>query len=289
MSVGPSVVAVGGGHGTAVTLRACRRYAERITAIVSVADDGGSSGRLRELLGVPALGDLRKCLEALASPSSSLAATLEHRFLEGDMAGHARGNMLLAGLIDEEGGLVAGVAAAARLLEVQGTVLPATEVPVRLCASGRSGTTVGQAAIAQTTLVDRVELEPADARSPQDTITAILEADQVVLGPGSLYTSVLAAMLPEQIMAAFSATTAQRVFVCNLRPQEPETAGYDVADHLDALERHGISVDVVLCDSSSGMPLGDTRFPVRDEMLAGSNGLVHDPSKLAEQLAGLMA
>ena len=289
MTSGPSVVALGGGHGTAVTLRACRRYAGSITAIVSVADDGGSSGRLRELLGVPALGDLRKCLVALAAADSTLAATMDHRFIEGEMAGHALGNMLLAGLIEQEGGLVEGIGAAARLLEVNGTVLPATEIPVRLSATGSTGTTVGQAAIAQAESVDISAMDPPDAPPPDAACDAILSADQVVIGPGSLYTSVLAALLPTGICEALRRTDAQRVFVCNLRPQVPETAGYDVEDHLAALERHGVEVDIVLCDTSAGMALGEPRFPVRDQMLAGSNRLVHDPSKLAEHLAGLIA
>ena len=289
MSPSPSVVALGGGHGTAVTLRACRRYAGSITAIVSVADDGGSSGRLRELLGVPALGDLRKCLVALAAPDSTLAATMDHRFVEGEMAGHALGNMLLAGLVEQEGGLVAGIAAAARLLEVDGSVLPATEIPVRLTATGRTGTTVGQVAISQAEAIDVIAMDPHDAPPPEAACEAILAADQIVIGPGSLYTSVLAALLPAGIREALRRTDAQRVFVCNLRPQVPETAGYDVEQHLLALGRHGVEVDTVLCDTSAGMALGETRFPVRDEMLAGSNRLVHDPTKLAVHLAGLIA
>ena len=289
MSAGPSVVAIGGGHGTAVTLRACRSFAGTVTAIVSVADDGGSSGRLRELLGVPALGDLRKCLVALAAPGSGLAASMEHRFVEGEMAGHALGNMLLAGLVQAEGGLLEGVTAAGRLLGVEGTVLPATLETVRLVASGAEGTTVGQAAIARAGHVERVSMDPADAAPPDAACEAILSADLVVIGPGSLYTSVLAAVLPRGIHQALRDTSATVVFVCNLRPQDPETADYAVSDHLEALERHGVLPDVVLCDTTSGMALGTTRFPVRDVMLAGSNGLVHDPARLGEQLSGLVA
>ena len=288
MSGPPSVVALGGGHGTAVTLRALREYAGSITAVVSVADDGGSSGRLREVLGVPALGDLRKCLVALAAPGSTLAETMDHRFREGEMAGHALGNLLLAGLIEQEGGLVSGIAAAAALVEAEGTILPATEVPVRLWATGPAGTTVGQAAIGQAA-VEIVAMDPADATPPPGACEAIMAADQVVIGPGSLYTSVLAALLPTAIREAIRQTEAQRVFVCNLRPQVPETEGYDVARHLRALACHGVEVDVVLCDTTAGMEIGDTRFPVRDEMLAGSNRLVHDPSKLASHLQGLIA
>ena len=132
-------------------------------------------------------------------------------------------------------------------------------------------------------------MDPPDAPPPAGACEAIRAADQVVIGPGSLYTSVLAALLPAEIRAALAATAAQRVYVCNLRPQEPETAGYDVERHLMALARHGVEVDVVLCDTSAGMEIGQARFPVRDELLAGSNRLVHDPSKLANHLAGLLA
>jgi len=287
MTAGPSVVALGGGHGTAATLRACRHYAGKITAIVSVADDGGSSGRLSEVLGVPALGDLRKCLVALAAPESDLAAAMEHRFTEGEMEGHALGNMLLAGLIHTEGGLVNGLAAAARLLGVDGTILPATEAPVRLTASGIGGPTTGQAAIARSGGVEEVGLEPSGARSPQAACDAIAAADQVLIGPGSLYTSVLACVLPPQIRAALQSTSAMKVYVCNLRPQVPETAGYSVADHVAALERHGVFPDIVLCDTSSGLTIGDTRFRLREEMLARSNGLVHDPTRLGAALVDL--
>ena len=143
----PSVVAIGGGHGTAVTLKAARRYAGQLTGIVSVADDGGSSGRLRELLNVVALGDIRKCLVALAEHDSALAAAFERRYDEGELAGHALGNLILLGLIDVTGDLVQGVREAALLLGAQGDVLPATTEPVVLKAESAQGTVAGQVAV----------------------------------------------------------------------------------------------------------------------------------------------
>ena len=143
----PSVVAIGGGHGTAVTLKAARRYAGTLTGVVSVADDGGSSGRLRELLNVVALGDIRKCLVALADEDSALAAAFERRFDEGELAGHALGNLILAGLIDATGDLVLGVAEAAQLLGAHGDVLPATTERVVLKAESAQGTVAGQVAV----------------------------------------------------------------------------------------------------------------------------------------------
>lgn len=288
MSRGPRAVAIGGGHGTAATLRALRGFAGDITAIVSVADDGGSSGRLRELLGIPALGDLRKCLVALSDPESDLAEAMEHRFSEGEMSGHALGNMLLAGLIETEGGLVRGIEAAARLLGVDGRVLPATLEPVALIADRADGTTLGQVEISRSGPVATLRLDPPDAEAPEEAVRAILEADLVVIGPGSLFTSVIAAILPRRITDALAGTRASRVYVCNLRPQDPETAGFSVADHLDALRRHGAAFDEVLWDQSAGMVLGDPRFPVRAELLAGSNRLVHDPGLLAVRLAELV-
>jgi uncharacterized cofD-like protein len=286
---GPTVVAVGGGHGCAAALRAIRRYAGQVTAVVSVADDGGSSGRLRELLDVVALGDLRKCLVALAEPGSVLARAFEHRFDEGELAGHALGNLVLAGLIAVNDGPVSGIDTAADLLGVRGRVLPASVEPVVLKADSGEGEVAGQVAVSRSATIRHLSVVPADAAAPAAAVEAIEAADQVVIGPGSLYTSVLAAVAIAGVAEALRRTGAQRVYVCNLRPQPPETEGYDVAAHLDALSEHGVPVDVVLCDTSRGMALGDVGRPVVDADLAGHNGLVHDPAKLARILADLLA
>jgi uncharacterized cofD-like protein len=284
----PTVVAIGGGHGTAVTLRAVRQYCGAVTAVVSVADDGGSSGRLRELLDVVALGDMRKCLVALAAPGSVLARAFERRFDEGELAGHALGNLILAGLVGATGDLVTGVEAAARLLGAAGSVLPATTEPVVLKADAEDGEVAGQVAVSLAGRIRSISLVPSDAAPPPEVAVAVREADQVVIGPGSLFTSVLAAAAVPEVAAALAATSAQRVFVCNLRPQLPETAGYDVGRHLAALREHGVTIDVVLCDTSRGMALGRVGLPVLDRPLAGPNGLVHDPGKLASALSDLL-
>lgn len=283
------VVALGGGHGTAVTLRAARRYAADITAIVSVADDGGSTGRLRDQLDVVALGDLRKCLGALAGEGSALGAALEHRFAEGDLAGHTLGNVLLAGLVEATGDLVTGIDEAAALVGAVGRVLPATTEKVVLRAVGDRGEVNGQVAVSQAGRIHRVSLHPDRAVPPSAAVEAIRRADQVVIGPGSLYTSVLAAASVHGISAAIAAAPGQRVYVCNLRPQLPETEGYRVADHVAALSLHGITVDVVLWDPGTGLELGEPDVPVAARPLAGRNGLVHDPAKLAEALVDLLA
>jgi uncharacterized cofD-like protein len=285
----PSVVAIGGGHGTAVTLRAARQYAGQITGVVSVADDGGSSGRLRELLNVVALGDMRKCLVALADEDSPLALAFEHRFEVGELDGHALGNLILAGLIDSTGDLVSGVAAAADLLGAYGDVLPATSEKVVLKGEGADGSVDGQVAIMGTAGLLKVEVVPGDAQPPALALERIAEADQIVIGPGSLFTSVLAASAVQGISQAIRQASGQRVYVCNLWPQLPETAGYDVATHVEALARHGVPVDVVLCDSTQGVPVGNLDQRVVDVPLTGSNVHVHSPARLAQALSGLLA
>jgi len=285
---GPKIVAIGGGHGTAVTLRAAVRYSGDVTAIVSVADDGGSSGRLRKLLDVVALGDIRKCLVALADEHAPLATAFEHRFEEGELAGHALGNLVLAGLVGATGDLVEAVDEAARLLGAKGRVLPATTEPVVLKADAWEGEVEGQVAVSKAGRIRSVSLVPGDAGPPPCALEAIASADQVVIGPGSLYTSVLAAAAVPQVAAALRSTAAQRVFVCNLRPQIPETASYDVGRHVSALAAHGIPIDRVLCDRSAGMPMGIVSVPVTDVALVDPAGRVHDPGRLAEALAGLL-
>jgi uncharacterized cofD-like protein len=281
------VVALGGGHGLAVTLQAARRYADDITAVVSVADDGGSSGRLREALGIPAPGDIRRCLVALSEPGSVWATAFEHRFEGGELDGHAVGNLVIAGLTAASGDFVTALEEAGRALGAVGRVLPATTTPVVLKAEAASGEVQGQVRVARTGRIATVGLVPPDPQPPQATVAAIEAADQVVLGPGSLFTSVLAAAAVPGIRAALSRTTARSVYVCNLRPQVPETDGYDVAAHVEALTAHGVDVDMVLCDPAC-LPVGMLRTPCVERRLARADGLGHDPVLLAEALAHLV-
>lgn len=283
-------VAIGGGHGTAVTLRALREVTSEITAVVSVADDGGSTGRLREMLDVAAVGDLRKCLGALADPDNPLARVLEHRFRAGDLEGHALGNLVLAGLIDASGELEQSIDDAAALLGVTGRVLPAASSGVTLVARSPEGRTEGQTEVAATRSIGRVTTEPRDVVAPHSVLDAIREADLVVIGPGSLFTSVLAACVVPGIPEALEVTRAQRVFVANLREQPPETAGMTLADHLSALRDHGICFDVAIAASDGALERGDTGSSVVVETpLTGRNLRVHDPDRLARALASLVA
>jgi uncharacterized cofD-like protein len=288
----PAVVAIGGGHGQAASLRAIRRYAGSITAVVSVADDGGSSGRLRELLGIPAPGDIRKCLGALMPEGSAMAQALEHRFGEGELEGHALGNLVIAALAAATGDFVSGVAETCRVLGIEGSVVPATSVPVVLKAETSGTALEGQVAISLAGHIGQVSLVPPDAEPPPAALAAILEADQIVIGPGSLYTSVLAACTVPALRSAIAKAGergAQRIYVSNLREQPPETSGYDVAAHVRALRAHGIACDVVLADTS-GIEMGvvDPGPLVVEASLAGVNGLVHDPEPLAAALAHLL-
>ncbi|MCB0972030.1 MAG: YvcK family protein, partial [Acidimicrobiales bacterium] len=255
------------------------------------ADDGGSSGRLRASVpGLPAPGDVRRCLGALADPDVALGQVLEHRIEAGEDAGHALGNLVIVGLAQDLGSFGAAVDEVARQVGAVGRVLPATSVAVDLEAevadAGEGpGTVRGQVAVAGSRSIDTVHLVPADAPSPPEVGEAILAAEQVVLGPGSLFTSVLAAAVVPAVRSALAETSARRVLVANLRPQEPETAGLAVADEVAALARHGIEVDDVLVDPLRTDDTGEgaTCCPVADE-----RGLVHDPERLAAALSRLV-
>ncbi len=295
---GPRVVAVGGGHGLAATLCALRSYASSVVAVVSVADDGGSSGRLRELIPeLPAPGDVRRCLSALADEGSVLGASLEHRYAAGELRGHAFGNLLLATLAEQLGSFGAAVDEVARLVGAAGQVLPATSEPVRLeglCSGDGCGFApgmdhvVGQVALQNTSGLTRLRLRPVAPVSSPAVRDAILAADQVVLGPGSLFTSVLAAAITPAVRDAMAATAAQRVYVANLAPQVPETEGFTTADEVAALAAHGVPVDVVLADV--GRPCGTPPHAVRcvEAQVATDGGAVHDPVRLAEALPALL-
>ncbi len=284
------VVALGGGHGLSATLRAVRSFATQVVAVASVADDGGSSGRLRRDLGIPAPGDLRNCLIALSDQPSLIARVFDHRFSRGEIEGHPVGNLVLAGLFETANTMVEAVDEAARVLGVTGRVLPATEGPVMLQAESDEGLIQGEAAVGRARSVQRVHLDPADAPSPPQVLSELAWADHVVLGPGSLFTSVVAASIPPQVLAALQSTHAQRVYVANLKEQAPETAGYTVADHVTAVLAHGVPIDVVVADPAHLAlgPLDKTGVPFVLRPLADEVGL-HDPAQLAVALRDVFA
>lgn len=326
----PSVVVVGGGHGCSRSLRALRRLEVGRTAVVTVADDGGSSGRLRRDHDVVALGDLRMALLALAgdaaSPgetapdgaapdTSTFVALAGRRFERGELAGHSLGNLLLLGLIEESGGdLIAALDAFARLVGAVGRVLPATIVPVTLAAETASGPVAGQVAVATATRIRSVRLDPDDAPAAPGVLDALVAADLILLGPGSLYTSILPNLLVGGVADTLRDTSARVVLVGNLRAQPGETEGMDLADHVEALLQHvpGLRLDVLLAhersgrdgrsdrrDRGEGVPAARDPLRIDEQRLAGLVGTIvrtdlgeerdgHDPQRLAVAVADLL-
>ena len=283
-----NVVAIGGGHGLSATLRAVRRYADGICGVVTVGDDGGSTGRLRRAGWDVVPGDLRKTLVALAPPGSLLAAGLEHRFASGELAGHAAGNLLVGAMMQEcDGDLIAVLDALGEALGAVGRVLPAAVSPVTLLGETTSGWVRGQVEVAGRTDLVRLGFDPVDPEVPDAAVDAIVTADQVILGPGSLYTSVLAAAAVPGIRRAVARSTAQVVYVANLASHEAESEGYDVADHVAALTDHGLSPDAVLYDPDRLAGVAGLDTAVWGHLTA-TNLAVHDPERLAEALAGLI-
>lgn len=307
---GPRVVAIGGGHGLAATLAAARRYASRVTAVVSVADDGGSSGRIRRSVDMPAPGDLRRCLVALAEPGSLWARVFDHRFARGELEGHALGNLIIAGLTEATGDFGQALEEAARLLGVQDQVLPVVTTPLTLQASVGGREVVGevQVAGANGTISSVAVRGPAGepARAADAVLEAVAGADQVVIGPGSLYTSVLAACVVPGLVDALNARAGGRVFVANLAPERTETEGMTLADQLQAVAAHGVAVDHVVYDpaafeGASGPGACGPLEPAARALavapavtglvaaaVAGTEGTVHHPGRLAEVLEALV-
>ncbi|HEX5466694.1 MAG TPA: gluconeogenesis factor YvcK family protein [Candidatus Limnocylindrales bacterium] len=260
---GPRIVAVGGGTGLSVLLRGLKEHTSNITAVVAVADDGGSSGRLRDELGIAPVGDLRNCIAALADAEPEMARLLQYRFPAGGegretVRGHAFGNLLLAALSQIEGDFEEGVRQANRVLAVRGRVVPAAPLPLTLHAELADGSLLaGQSRIARAAGIRRVWIEPADAHATAEALEAVATADLVVLGPGSLYTSLLPSLLIPELRQALSVCRAPRVYVANVATQVGETQGYTLAEHLAALEAHGLAgaVDAILANDERVMPL----------------------------------
>lgn len=239
------VVAIGGGTGLPASLRAMKVHTDNITAIVSVADDGGSSGRLRREMGVLPPGDLRNNIAALADDESLMTKLLQYRFEGGDLAGHSFGNLFIAALADITGGLDHALAEVSRVLNLRGRVLPATLESTTIIATilrpdrGTTYTVEGESRIPTVGgRVQKVSLRPAAPAAFPDSVKAIVQAQLIVIGPGSLYTSILPPLLVPEILDALRASSAYKVYVCNVAQQPGESDGYNVADHILALERH---------------------------------------------------
>lgn len=289
------VTGIGGGHGLAATLRAARLYASDVQAVVTVADDGGSSGRLTRTLGIPPPGDIRNCLVALAT-DEDLGEVYQHRFSAGPLRGHSVGNLLIAALTEITGDFSDAVGRAGELLRAEGRVHPATTELLTMEARVEGGVVKGQVAVAQAeAAIQAVSIEPADPKADPEAVRAIEEADQVVLGPGSLFTSLIATLLVPGIRDALLETKARRIFVCNNRLQKGETQGLDATQHVRALLEHTDpkAVDVVVVQSP---PFAQDPVPVEEEALAELGVEVvsadvtdalgaHDPELLAKVLS----
>jgi len=303
---GPRAVALGGGHGLAASLAALRRVTESVTAIVTVADNGGSSGRLRRDFGVLPPGDLRMALAALCGDDSwgtTWSRVVQHRFTgDGDLGGHAVGNVLIVALWELLGDTVQGLDWVGRLLGAHGRVLPMAAVPLDLAAEvegaqeGRPDeiTTVrGQVACATTRgRVRSISLVPADPPACTEATEAVRAADWVVLGPGSWFTSVLPHLMVPQLAEALHQTPARRLVALNLAPQAGETEGFSPHAHLEVLADHApqLQIDVVLADRQAAADTADElekaaarlggRLVLAD-LAMGDGSPRHDPLRLA--------
>ncbi len=324
---GPRIVAIGGGTGMPSLLRGLTPYTSNITAIVTVADDGGSSGRLRRELGVLPPGDFRNNIAALARDEALMTQLLQYRFVgslsedkqrtgQSELQGHAFGNLLLAALVGITGSFDEALVAAGRVLAVRGRVLPSTLANVMLvadiadAASGRARRVEGESAIPKAGgRIRRVALEPAEVPAYPPAVKAILQADLVVVGPGSLYTSILPNLLVSDIAQALRHTRAKRVYACNLATQPGETDNYDVADHVKAIQEHLTGdenrsqpcLDLVLANDNLSVPPGtgggETEYvlPVPPEgipmvladLVDEEQPWRHDSMKLAQELLEL--
>jgi uncharacterized cofD-like protein len=312
----PTVVAFGGGHGLYACLSALRRVTDRLTAVVTVADDGGSSGRIRRELAVLPPGDLRMALAALCGDDEwgrTWARALQHRFSgDGQLAGHALGNLLIVALWEQLGDPVGALDWVGRLLGARGRVLPMSAVPLEIEATVRGAdparpqavaTVRGQHALAKTPgEVLSVRLLPENPPAVPEAVAAIREADWAILGPGSWFTSVLPHLLVPELAEALTTTRARRMLVLNLVPQEGETDGYTAADHIEVLAAHApaLRLDAVVVDPSSIRGDEEDRqlakaaaalgAQVHVARVAVEGGLpCHDPGRLAAALGPVLA
>lgn len=307
---GPRVAAIGGGHGLASLLRGFKGHTRNLTAIVTVADDGGSSGKLRETFGILPPGDIRNCLAALSNDEAMLTQLFQYRFSGSpDLEGHSFGNLFITALADITGSFESAVVESGRVLSVNGKVLPSTLHNVKLVASMELPHVLHEVRVegeskipAMAGRVRRVWLEPDDPPVFPPVINALLSADIIVVGPGSLYTSLLPNLLVPDLLSSIRASRAVKVYVCNIATQEGETDAFTASDHLRVLESHvgGDVFDVILCNTNYSGALNSTSVWVRadDEILADERAYTadladnshpwrHDSVKLAQTIMNL--
>ena len=254
---GPKITAIGGGTGLSTMLRGLKKYTKNLTAVVTVADDGGGSGVLRRDLGMQPPGDIRHCMESLANVEPIMERLLTYRFQEGSLAGQSFGNLILAALNGVTGSFEEAVAQMSQVLAITGRILPVTSADVQLEAVFENGArVVGESKISsfkkeQDCRIAHVALLPERPAALPAALQAIREADLILMGPGSLYTSVIPNLLVEGVVEAICRSEALKIYVCNIMTQEGETEGYTAADHVDALLSHGAPGLVDLCLANS--------------------------------------
>ena len=308
---GPRIVTVGGGHGLATLLRGLKTYTRNLTAIVTVADDGGSSGRLRESYGILPPGDIRNCLAALSNDEQMLTQLFRYRFSGSEgLDGHSFGNLFITALAEITGSFEEAIAESGRVLSVSGRVLPSTLHDVKLVADMQLPNVPnqvrveGESRITQMAgRVSRVWLEPNDAPAFPPALKAILNADLIVVGPGSLYTSLLPNLLVQDLLGAVQASRALKVYICNIATQSGETDLYTCYDHIRALEEHvGENLfDIILCnDNYDGQLNADSQWVRADEKTLADARVYcsdlsdasypwrHDSAKLARSLIEIL-
>lgn len=310
LSRGPHIVALGGGTGLSTLLRGLKGYSSNITAVVTVADDGGSSGQLREQLGIAPPGDIRNCIAALADAEPLMTQLMQYRFPAGSgLDNHAFGNLFIAAMTAVTGDFEEAIRESNRVLAVRGQVLPVTSVPLNLSARLASGRLLaGQSGItAATEPIEQVFIEPADVRANTEALERILEAELIVIGPGSLYSSVLPNLLIDDVRDALSAAQGLIVYVCNVATQPGETGDMTASEHLRAIFDHVgdglIDCVVVNRNATARAPSGWLAQPVEvdvrrleelpvvvieDDVVDQSNAHRHDPAKLAGSLLRLL-
>ncbi|MDR1167441.1 MAG: YvcK family protein [Heliobacteriaceae bacterium] len=245
---GPKIVAVGGGTGLSMLLKGIKKITNNITAVVTVGDDGGSSGRLREEMGVLPPGDIRNCIVALADDEDLVAKLFQYRFKTGEgLEGHSFGNLFLTALCAITGDLVRAVKESSNVLSIRGRVLPSTLDDMRLVAEMEDGRIIhGESNIPEAGgKIKRLYTDPADCKPLDDVISAIREADLVILGPGSLFTSVIPNLLIKEISNEIANSHARKIYVCNIMTQPGETDDYSVTDHVNALMEHANSKNII--------------------------------------------
>jgi uncharacterized cofD-like protein len=311
---GYKIVAVGGGTGLSTMLRGLKKHTSNLTAVVTVSDDGGSSGRLQKELGVLPPGDIRNCLVALADDEALVTDLLRYRFTEGDgLSGHSFGNLFLAAMTGITGNFDEAIKVSSRVLNIKGRVLPATLSVARLCARLTDGSIVeGESNITASrgTPIASVYLDPGRALPLEEVIAAIRDADAIILGPGSLYTSILPNLLVERVAREIEAANAVKLYVCNVMTQPGETDGYSASRHVEALiENAGARVcDVVVVNDELPRKLLDAyavegQLPVvvdkvrldrlgmrtvRASVMSETQTVRHDSEKLAGVVIGII-